>query len=157
MKDLLKMWNSFFNLFFPVWNMYVYPVFKSQKKNPTIVWTWNRDMRRRHLKKQLNNIRYYFLWHLKKSHVHKYDSKKAPLYLNERVAWCVCDDRYRSLAGIDVERLLALINESFDKRLRRDYIDSLQGRVHAIYLSEGWDGTERFQTISGVQALAPQS
>uniref|UniRef100_H3D0R6 N-acetylglutamate synthase, mitochondrial n=1 Tax=Tetraodon nigroviridis TaxID=99883 RepID=H3D0R6_TETNG len=47
--------------------------------------------------------------------------------------------RYRSLAGIDVERLLALINESFDKRLRRDYIDSLQGRVHAVYLSEGYN------------------
>lgn len=63
----------------------------------------------------------------------------------------MCDDRYRSLAGIDVERLLALINGSFDKKLRRDYIDSLQGRVHAIYLSEGWEGTERFQTRSGVQ------
>lgn len=53
------------------------------------------------------------------------------------VCGCVCDDRHRSLAGIDVERLLALINKSFDKRLTRDYIDSLQERVHAIYLSEG--------------------
>lgn len=59
---------------------------------------------------------------------------------NEGVARHVCAfviNRYRSLAGIDVERLLALINESFDKTLSRDYIDSLRGRVHSIYLSEG--------------------
>ncbi|XP_069031744.1 N-acetylglutamate synthase, mitochondrial [Embiotoca jacksoni] len=46
--------------------------------------------------------------------------------------------RYSSLDGIDVERLLALINQSFDKTLRRDYIDSLKGRLHSIYLSEGY-------------------
>lgn len=48
---------------------------------------------------------------------------------------CVC--RYSSLDEIDVERLLALINKSFDKTLRQDYIDSLKGRLHSIYLSEG--------------------
>ncbi|XP_036945290.1 N-acetylglutamate synthase, mitochondrial [Acanthopagrus latus] len=46
--------------------------------------------------------------------------------------------RYSSLDGIDVERLLALINKSFDKTLRRDYIDSLKGRLHSVYLSEGY-------------------
>ncbi|XP_022059100.2 N-acetylglutamate synthase, mitochondrial [Acanthochromis polyacanthus] len=46
--------------------------------------------------------------------------------------------RYASLDEIDVERLLALINKSFDKTLRRDYIDSLKGRLHSIYLSEGY-------------------
>ncbi|XP_071330854.1 N-acetylglutamate synthase, mitochondrial [Trachinotus anak] len=46
--------------------------------------------------------------------------------------------RYSSLDGIDVERLLALINKSFDKTLRRDYIDSLEGRLHSVYLSEGY-------------------
>lgn len=46
--------------------------------------------------------------------------------------------RYSSLDGIDVERLLALINKSFDKSLRPDYIDSLRGRLHYIYLSEGY-------------------
>ncbi|XP_041813878.1 N-acetylglutamate synthase, mitochondrial [Chelmon rostratus] len=46
--------------------------------------------------------------------------------------------RYSSLDGIDVERLLGLVNKSFDKILRRDYIDSLQGRLHSIYLSEGY-------------------
>lgn len=75
-----------------------------------------------------------------------------PVYqLMKLLCVCVCDDRYRSLAGIDVKRLLALINESFDKRLRQDYINSLQGRVHAIYLSEGWDGIERFQASFGIQ------
>ncbi|XP_078125858.1 N-acetylglutamate synthase, mitochondrial [Sander vitreus] len=46
--------------------------------------------------------------------------------------------RYSSLDGIDVDRLLALINKSFDKSLRQDYIDSLKGRLHSIYLSEGY-------------------
>ncbi|KAM4535184.1 N-acetylglutamate synthase, mitochondrial [Fundulus diaphanus] len=46
--------------------------------------------------------------------------------------------RYSSLDSIDVERLLALINKSFDKTLRQDYIDSLKGRMHCIYLSEGY-------------------
>ncbi|MEQ2291516.1 hypothetical protein AMECASPLE_014107 [Ameca splendens] len=46
--------------------------------------------------------------------------------------------RYNSLDGIDVERLLALINKSFDKTLRQDYIDSLKGRMHCLYLSEGY-------------------
>ncbi|KAI3360238.1 hypothetical protein L3Q82_014551, partial [Scortum barcoo] len=45
---------------------------------------------------------------------------------------------YNSLDGIDVERLLALINKSFDKTLRADYIDSLKGRLHSVYLSEGY-------------------
>ncbi|XP_026179904.1 N-acetylglutamate synthase, mitochondrial [Mastacembelus armatus] len=47
--------------------------------------------------------------------------------------------RYSSLDGIDVEHLLALINKSFDKTLRQDYIDSLKGRLHSIYLSEGYN------------------
>ncbi|XP_075888453.1 N-acetylglutamate synthase, mitochondrial [Nelusetta ayraudi] len=46
--------------------------------------------------------------------------------------------RYSSLDEIDVERLLALINKSFDRMLCQDYIDSLQGRLHSIYLSEGY-------------------
>ncbi|XP_032394192.1 N-acetylglutamate synthase, mitochondrial [Etheostoma spectabile] len=46
--------------------------------------------------------------------------------------------RYSSLDGIDVDRLLALINKSFDKTLRRDYIDTLKGRLHSIYLSEDY-------------------
>ncbi|XP_058510529.1 N-acetylglutamate synthase, mitochondrial [Solea solea] len=46
--------------------------------------------------------------------------------------------RYTSLDEIDAGRLLALINKSFDKTLREDYIDSLKGRLHSIYLSEGY-------------------
>ncbi|TNN42070.1 N-acetylglutamate synthase, mitochondrial [Liparis tanakae] len=45
---------------------------------------------------------------------------------------------YSSMDGIDAERLLALINVSFDKTLKRDYIESLEGRLHSIYLSEGY-------------------
>ncbi|XP_062310886.1 N-acetylglutamate synthase, mitochondrial [Osmerus eperlanus] len=46
--------------------------------------------------------------------------------------------RYTSLEGIDLERLLALINKSFDKTLKEDYIESLKGRLHSIYLSKGY-------------------
>ncbi|KAF7213137.1 N-acetylglutamate synthase, mitochondrial [Nothobranchius furzeri] len=46
--------------------------------------------------------------------------------------------RYSCLNEINVERLLTLINKSFDKTLKDDYIDSLKGRLHSIYLSEGY-------------------
>ncbi|XP_068193998.1 N-acetylglutamate synthase, mitochondrial [Antennarius striatus] len=46
--------------------------------------------------------------------------------------------RFSSLDGIDVERLLSLINKSFDKTLRGEYITSLRGRLHSIYLTEGY-------------------
>ncbi|XP_076852973.1 N-acetylglutamate synthase, mitochondrial-like [Brachyhypopomus gauderio] len=46
--------------------------------------------------------------------------------------------RYNSLEDIDVDRLLALINKSFGKKLKEDYISSLKGRLHSIYLSEGY-------------------
>ncbi|XP_029015205.1 N-acetylglutamate synthase, mitochondrial isoform X2 [Betta splendens] len=46
--------------------------------------------------------------------------------------------RYSSLNDIDVARLFALINKSFDKTLKHDYINSLKGRLHSIYLSEGY-------------------
>ncbi|XP_050959507.1 N-acetylglutamate synthase, mitochondrial isoform X2 [Labeo rohita] len=46
--------------------------------------------------------------------------------------------RYSSLDDIDINRLLALINKSFDKNLREDYISSLKGRLHSIYLSQGY-------------------
>ncbi|KAL1277821.1 hypothetical protein QQF64_024494 [Cirrhinus molitorella] len=46
--------------------------------------------------------------------------------------------RYSSLDDIDHDRLLALITKSFDKNLREDYISSLKGRLHSIYLSQGY-------------------
>ncbi|XP_054614333.1 N-acetylglutamate synthase, mitochondrial isoform X1 [Dunckerocampus dactyliophorus] len=46
--------------------------------------------------------------------------------------------RYNSFDRIDVDRLLALINKAFDKTLQKDYIDSLKGRLHSVYLSEGY-------------------
>ncbi|KAK2916074.1 hypothetical protein Q8A67_000448 [Cirrhinus molitorella] len=46
--------------------------------------------------------------------------------------------RYSSLDDIDLDRLLALITKSFDKNLREDYISSLKGRLHSIYLSQGY-------------------
>ncbi|XP_051573537.1 N-acetylglutamate synthase, mitochondrial [Myxocyprinus asiaticus] len=46
--------------------------------------------------------------------------------------------RYSSLDDIDVGRLLALINKSFEKKLKEDYVAALKGRLHSIYLSEGY-------------------
>ncbi|XP_072549698.1 N-acetylglutamate synthase, mitochondrial isoform X2 [Salminus brasiliensis] len=46
--------------------------------------------------------------------------------------------KYRNLEDIDVDRFLALINKSFGKKLKEDYITSLKGRLHSIYLSEGY-------------------
>ncbi|TRY92141.1 hypothetical protein DNTS_031455 [Danionella cerebrum] len=46
--------------------------------------------------------------------------------------------RYSRLEDLDTERLIALINQSFQKKLREDYISSLRGRLHSIYLSEGY-------------------
>ncbi|XP_066554853.1 N-acetylglutamate synthase, mitochondrial isoform X1 [Amia ocellicauda] len=46
--------------------------------------------------------------------------------------------RYSSLDEIDVDRLLNLINKSFGKSLKSDYIASLQCRLQSIYLSEGY-------------------
>ncbi|KAG7459655.1 hypothetical protein MATL_G00212970 [Megalops atlanticus] len=45
---------------------------------------------------------------------------------------------YSSLDEVDVNRLLALINKSFQKNLKEDYVASLKGRLHSIYLSEGY-------------------
>ncbi|XP_063071371.1 N-acetylglutamate synthase, mitochondrial [Engraulis encrasicolus] len=46
--------------------------------------------------------------------------------------------KYSSLDEIDLDRLLLLINKSFGKTLKEDYIASLRGRLHSIYLSEGY-------------------
>ncbi|KAF7698027.1 N-acetylglutamate synthase, mitochondrial [Silurus meridionalis] len=47
--------------------------------------------------------------------------------------------KYSSLEGIDMDRLVALINKSFGKTLKEDYISSLKDRLHSIYLSEGYN------------------
>ncbi|KAG9343813.1 hypothetical protein JZ751_013194, partial [Albula glossodonta] len=44
--------------------------------------------------------------------------------------------KYTSFDGIDMDRLITLINKSFEKNLKEDYITSLKGRLHSIYLSE---------------------
>ncbi|KAM9843357.1 N-acetylglutamate synthase, mitochondrial [Aulostomus maculatus] len=62
--------------------------------------------------------------------------------------------RYSSFDGIDMERLLALINKSFDKTLRSDYMDSLKGRLHSIYLSEGYSAAAII-TMEGVNGGTP--
>ncbi|XP_043087480.1 N-acetylglutamate synthase, mitochondrial isoform X2 [Puntigrus tetrazona] len=46
--------------------------------------------------------------------------------------------RYSSMDDVDIDRLLVLINKSFEKKLREDYIASLKGRLHSIYLSQGY-------------------
>lgn len=45
--------------------------------------------------------------------------------------------RVRSLDSLDQARLVTLVNASFGKRLRDDYLASLRPRLHSVYVSEG--------------------
>lgn len=45
--------------------------------------------------------------------------------------------RVRTLDSLDQRRLVNLVNASFGKKLRDDYLDSLRPRLHSIYVSEG--------------------
>lgn len=45
--------------------------------------------------------------------------------------------RVRSLDSLDQRRLVTLVNTSFGKKLRDDYLASLRHRLHSIYFSEG--------------------
>lgn len=45
--------------------------------------------------------------------------------------------RVRSLDSLDQGRLVNLVNASFGKKLRDDYLASLRPRLHSVYLSEG--------------------
>uniref|UniRef100_A0A2K5DB12 N-acetylglutamate synthase, mitochondrial n=1 Tax=Aotus nancymaae TaxID=37293 RepID=A0A2K5DB12_AOTNA len=47
--------------------------------------------------------------------------------------------RVRSLDNLDQGRLVNLINASFGKKLRDDYLASLRPRLHSIYVSEGYN------------------
>ncbi|XP_058559145.1 N-acetylglutamate synthase, mitochondrial isoform X3 [Neofelis nebulosa] len=46
--------------------------------------------------------------------------------------------RVRSLDSLDQGRLVNLVNASFGKKLRDDYLASLRPRLHSVYLSEGY-------------------
>ncbi|XP_069338768.1 N-acetylglutamate synthase, mitochondrial isoform X2 [Eulemur rufifrons] len=46
--------------------------------------------------------------------------------------------RVRNLDSLDQGRLVALVNASFGKKLRDDYLVSLRQRLHCIYVSEGY-------------------
>ncbi|XP_075033337.1 N-acetylglutamate synthase, mitochondrial isoform X2 [Mixophyes fleayi] len=45
--------------------------------------------------------------------------------------------RFDSLLDINTERLTSLVNQSFQKKLKDDYISSVAKRLHSVYLSEG--------------------
>lgn len=45
--------------------------------------------------------------------------------------------RVRSLDSLDQGRLVNLVNTSFGKKLRDDYLASLRPRLHSVYVSEG--------------------
>lgn len=45
--------------------------------------------------------------------------------------------RVRSLDSLDQGRLVNLVNASFGKKLRDDYLASLRPRLHSVYVSEG--------------------
>lgn len=45
--------------------------------------------------------------------------------------------RVSNLNSLDQGRLVNLVNASFGKKLRDDYLESLRPRLHSIYVSEG--------------------
>lgn len=45
--------------------------------------------------------------------------------------------RAERLEELDQQRLVSLINTSFGKTLRGDYLASIRPRLHSIYFSEG--------------------
>ncbi|XP_053309658.1 N-acetylglutamate synthase, mitochondrial [Spea bombifrons] len=47
--------------------------------------------------------------------------------------------RFHSLQDVDTERLVSLVNHSFQKKLREDYISSVESRLNSVYLSEGYN------------------
>ncbi|XP_036195503.1 N-acetylglutamate synthase, mitochondrial [Myotis myotis] len=47
--------------------------------------------------------------------------------------------RVRSLDSLDQGRLVNLVNTSFGKKLREDYLASLRPRLHSVYVSEGYN------------------
>ncbi|XP_005992257.1 N-acetylglutamate synthase, mitochondrial isoform X1 [Latimeria chalumnae] len=65
------------------------------------------------------------------------------LFKNAEPIW-----KYTSLDEIDVDRLISLINKSFGKALKEDYIDSIKHRLHSVYLSEGYNA-------AAIIAMAP--
>ncbi|KAM4622880.1 N-acetylglutamate synthase, mitochondrial [Discoglossus pictus] len=47
--------------------------------------------------------------------------------------------RFDSLQDVDTQRLVALVNRSFQKPLSKDYIKSVGSRLNSVYLSEGYN------------------
>ncbi|XP_029429837.1 N-acetylglutamate synthase, mitochondrial [Rhinatrema bivittatum] len=47
--------------------------------------------------------------------------------------------RYESLEEIDQEKLISLVNKSFGKTLKDNYMATIHPRLHSIYLSEGYN------------------
>ncbi|KAJ1136355.1 hypothetical protein NDU88_002772 [Pleurodeles waltl] len=46
--------------------------------------------------------------------------------------------RHESLDDVDQDKLVSLVNRSFGKTLKPDYLSSIRRRLHSIYLSEGY-------------------
>ncbi|XP_021095886.1 N-acetylglutamate synthase, mitochondrial isoform X2 [Heterocephalus glaber] len=62
--------------------------------------------------------------------------------------------RVRSLDSLDQARLVTLVNASFGKRLRDDYLESLRRRLHSVYVSEGYN-TAAILTVEPVLGGTP--
>ncbi|XP_004432598.1 PREDICTED: N-acetylglutamate synthase, mitochondrial isoform X1 [Ceratotherium simum simum] len=64
--------------------------------------------------------------------------------------------RVRSLDSLDQGRLVNLVNASFGKKLRDDYLASLRPRLHSVYYSEGYNAAAILTTepvLGGTQYL----
>ncbi|XP_073539340.1 N-acetylglutamate synthase, mitochondrial [Phyllobates terribilis] len=47
--------------------------------------------------------------------------------------------RFDSVQDIDTDRLISLVNRSFQKKLKENYISNVAKRLHSVYLSEGYN------------------
>ncbi|XP_075702101.1 N-acetylglutamate synthase, mitochondrial [Rhinoderma darwinii] len=47
--------------------------------------------------------------------------------------------RFDSLQDVDSDRLISLVNRSFQKKLKENYISNVAKRLHSVYLSEGYN------------------
>ncbi|XP_063815964.1 N-acetylglutamate synthase, mitochondrial [Pseudophryne corroboree] len=47
--------------------------------------------------------------------------------------------RFDSFLDVNTERLITLVNQSFQKQLKDDYVSSVAKRLHSVYLSEGYN------------------
>lgn len=61
--------------------------------------------------------------------------------------------KVKSLADVDQERLTSLVTRSFNKMLRSNYLESIAGKIHTIYISEAYNAVAIITNEEGVDGI----